>query len=104
MSQQQKEDSVMFSLRSLMSIEDDRVRQEEEGRRQAEEAAVSRLEEERRREVAERQQRAQSEEAARRCARASSGTSGAPMRVTSAMGIGGARDDRAPAAGSARAL
>ena len=63
--QQQKEDSVMFSLRSLMSIEDDRVRQEEEGRRQAEEAAVSRVEEERRREVAERQQRAQSEEAAR---------------------------------------
>lgn len=63
--QQQKEDSVLFSLRSLMSIEDDRVRQEDEVRRRAEAEAVLRVEEERRREVAERQQRARAEEASR---------------------------------------
>ena len=71
--QQQKEDSVLFSLRNLMEMEDDRIRQQEEAtrraedeKRRAEEAAIQ-AEKERTdaiRLAAEEKQRA--EEAARR--------------------------------------
>jgi len=46
---EQKESSVLFSLKELMSLEEDRIRQEEAERRRQEEAATSaRLESERR--------------------------------------------------------
>ena len=51
---EQKESSVLFSLKELMSLEEDRIRQEEMDKRRAEEAAVqARLEQERRAREAE---------------------------------------------------
>jgi colicin import membrane protein len=50
---QQKEDSVLFSLRSLMAIEDDRLRQEDDARQQAAAMERARADEARRREESE---------------------------------------------------
>ena len=65
MSQQQKEDSVLFSLRSLMSIEDERVRREDEARRRSDEASRTAALDARRRFEAERLRTAEVAEAAR---------------------------------------
>ena len=65
MSQQQKEDSVMFSLRSLMEIEEDRIKQEEDEKRRAEEGERMRLEDARRREEDERQAKVRAADEAR---------------------------------------
>ena len=37
---EQKESSVLFSLKELMNLEEDRIRQEEDTKRKAEEALV----------------------------------------------------------------
>jgi colicin import membrane protein len=65
MSQQQKEDSVLFSLRSLMTIEDERVRQEDEAQRRAELAARQEVEATRQRELEARAQQARVADEAR---------------------------------------
>ncbi len=65
MNQQQKEDSVLFSLRSLMTIEDDRVRQEDEVRHGVAAAALQQVEDARRAEVTAREQAAAVERALR---------------------------------------
>lgn len=61
---EQKESSVLFSLKELMNLEEDRIKQEENERRRVEEAAVqARLAEERRaREAEESRLRAAEEE------------------------------------------
>ena len=56
-----RDDSVLFSLRELRDIERGRVRSEQERRRQAQEAERRRIEEERQRALAERQRREQEE-------------------------------------------
>jgi len=62
---QQKEDSVMFSLRSLMEIEEERIKQEEDSKRRAEEETRLRAEEARRREEEEKAAKIRAAEEAR---------------------------------------
>lgn len=62
----QKESSVLFSLKELMTLEQDRVRQEEDLERQAEAAIATRQREEQERRAREEEARMRAEEEARR--------------------------------------
>jgi colicin import membrane protein len=63
---EQKESSVLFSLKELMSLEEDRIRKEEDERRRREEAELQAKLEAERRARAEEEARIQAEEARRR--------------------------------------
>lgn len=62
----QKDSSVLFSLKELMTLEQDRVRQEEELERKAEEAILAKQREEHARQVRAAEERARAEEEERR--------------------------------------
>ncbi len=63
---EQKESSVLFSLKELMTLEEDRIKQEEEAKRQAEEAAARARAEAERRVREEEESRLRAEEDRRR--------------------------------------
>ena len=62
---EQKESSVLFNLKELMDLEEDRIKDEEEERRRAEEEERRRKEEEERRKREEEEARLRAEEEAR---------------------------------------